>query len=86
MVAQATLTRLVMVRIHVGQPFDARSKHRLLMACGRQVLGIRELPKDSFTMRRMALSKRSGSNEQGSTRTDWIELPTTFHALPSESP
>src|SRR5882672_2932165 len=33
MVAQATLTRLVMVRIHVGQPFDAL---RLLMACGRQ--------------------------------------------------
>ena len=29
MVAQATLTRLVMVRIHVGQPFDAL---RLLMA------------------------------------------------------
>ena len=32
MVAQATLTRLVMVRIHVGQPGDAGSEHRLLMA------------------------------------------------------
>ena len=35
MAAQATLTRLVMVRIHVGQPFDAPSEHGLLMACGR---------------------------------------------------
>ncbi len=34
--AQATLTRLVMVRIHVGQPFDAPSEHGLLMACGRR--------------------------------------------------
>ena len=29
MVAQATLTRLVMVRIHAGQPFDAPSGGRL---------------------------------------------------------
>ena len=39
MAAQATLTRLVMVRIHVGQPFDAPSEHGLLMACGRQIKG-----------------------------------------------
>ena len=55
MVAQATLTRLVMVRIHVGQPFDARSMHRLLMACGRPY------PNQMNTLiaeaRRMALSK-----------------------------
>lgn len=36
MAAQATLTRLVMVRIHVGQPFGAPSQHGLLMAGGRQ--------------------------------------------------
>src|SRR6188768_2311899 len=34
MVAQVTLTHLVMVRIHVGQPFDAL---RLLMAGHRRV-------------------------------------------------
>ncbi len=42
MVAQATLTRLVMVRIHVGQPFDAWSKPRLLNACGRRGGGYRD--------------------------------------------
>ena len=35
MVAQATLTRLVMVRIHVGQPFDAPSEPGLLTAFGQ---------------------------------------------------
>jgi hypothetical protein len=39
MAAQVTLTHLVMVRIHVGQPFDAPSKHGLLMACGRRDTG-----------------------------------------------
>jgi hypothetical protein len=35
MAAPEILDLLVMVRIHVGQPFDAPSKHGLLMACGR---------------------------------------------------
>ena len=48
MVAQATLTRLVMVRIHVGQPFDAL---RLLMACGRRAkMPKRRRPAQQFTL------------------------------------
>jgi hypothetical protein len=74
MVAQATLTRLVMVRIHVGQPFDAL---RLLMACGRHgPTSASSLILDP-AWRRMALSKgrkacvegldsrRSGRMEEG---------------------
>jgi hypothetical protein len=45
-----------MVRIHVGQPFDAL---RLLMACGRQVPGIRELF-GALRLRRLALSLSNG--------------------------
>lgn len=44
MAAQATLTRLVMVRIHVGQPFDAARKarlaHGLRPACMRAGLAL----------------------------------------------
>ena len=60
MVAQATLTRLAMVRIHVGQPFDAPSQNS---ACSWPAAGTAEVRK-AFPVeaRRMALSKRSASN------------------------
>ena len=38
MVAQATLTRLVMVRIHVGQPFDAALA--MLGPCSWQAISV----------------------------------------------
>ena len=59
MVAQATLTRLVMVRIHVGQPFDAPPVGRLahgLRPAMHEYLGF-----SPAHARRMALSKRSAS-------------------------
>ncbi len=59
MVAQATLTRLVMVRIHAGQPFDAHPK--TVLAHGLRPASQLELRLYTSPERRMASSKRSAS-------------------------
>ena len=53
--------------IHVGQPFDAPSKHGLLMACGRQTkTDISQITESLQTERRMALSKSQRPASKGS--------------------
>ena len=72
MVAQVTLTHLVMVRIHAGQPFDAPPVGRL--AHGLRPAYTNEMNALIAEARRMALSKAQRPASKGTCVVYFIRL------------